>query len=227
MGDEPYTKRQKTSPNTSAPSTNQRQAYASERAQVLFACYRRGDANDPDRYVAAIAAVLAVHDFDLIRDVTDPRTGIMTDEKYMSFMPNAGELKVYCDGVAARKERLKKLGGFKVDFDRMVLEPPPPEPGDKATIFVPVSNPRYPTLVAWAKTAGDRLWKFAKSSDGRDGIWVAFHIWEQRATVAQRGQTFPEPKSLMLSEVTRKVMRDVDAERNGDVPTHPTEEAAE
>jgi hypothetical protein len=185
---------------------------------VLFACYRRGDANDPDRYVAAIAAVLAVHDFDLIREVTDPRTGIMTDEKYMSFMPNAGELKVYCDGVSARKERLKKLGGFKVDFDRMVLEPPPPAPGDKATIFVPTSNPRYSALVAWARTADDRLWAFGKSSDGCDGIWVAYGIWEQRVTVAPRGQSFPEPRSLMLSEAALKVMRDVDAERNGTLP---------
>jgi hypothetical protein len=77
-----------------------------ERAKVLFGSYRRGDANDPDAYVAAVAAVLSLYDADLIREVTDPRTGIMTSEKYMSFMLNAGELKVYCEGIAARRDRL-------------------------------------------------------------------------------------------------------------------------
>lgn len=143
---------------------------------MLFGCYRRGDANDPDTYVAAISAVLARYEPVLIREVTDPNSGIQTTEKYMSFMPNAGELKVYCDGVAARKDRLQKLGESRVDFSRAVLPRPYPSQGDKATVFVPASNPRYPKLVEWSKTADPRLWKF----EARPGIWVAFHIWDAR-----------------------------------------------
>ena len=77
---------------------------------MLFGSYRRSDAADPDTYVAAVAAVLALYSTDLIREVTDPRTGIQTSEKFMAFMPNAGELKHYCEGIAARNERLKRLG---------------------------------------------------------------------------------------------------------------------
>jgi hypothetical protein len=137
--------------------------------------------------VAAISAVLSIYDPDLIREVTDPRSGIATSEKYMSFMPNAGELKVYCDGVAARRDRLQRLGSLPpVDFNRARLPPPPPAPGDKATVFVPDKNPRYPALVEWSKTADPREWKFGISSDGRSGIWVAFAVWDDRQTVARK-----------------------------------------
>jgi hypothetical protein len=45
----------------------------------------------------------------------------------MSFMPNAGELKVYCDGVAARRDRIQRLGALPApDFNRPRLPPPPP-----------------------------------------------------------------------------------------------------
>jgi hypothetical protein len=170
---------------------------------MLFGCYRRGDANDPDTYVAAVSAVLSRYEPDLIREVTDPNMGIQTTEKYMSFMPNAGELKVYCEGVSARRERLQKLAETpKVDFTRGWLPPPPPAPGDQATIFVPASNPRYHTLLKWSKTADPRLWKF----DTRPGIWVAFNVWDHRHTVGRN-----------LGALCKDIVDDT---------THPAQEAA-
>lgn len=81
--------------NGSESSTNQRQAaYAVERAEVLFGCYRKGDANDPETYVAAIAAVLADYPAETIRFVTDPRTGIPSR---VSWMPTVGEVKRACE----------------------------------------------------------------------------------------------------------------------------------
>jgi hypothetical protein len=195
---------------------------------MLFGCYRRVDANDPDIYVAAISAVLAIYDADLIREVTDPRTGIITSEKYMSFMPSVGELKNYCDGVAARRERLQRLGSLPApDFSRARLPPPEPQPGDKATVFVPTTNPRYAELVKWAETADKRLWKFGVSSDNRQGIWVSYDTWENRQTAARiPGPALP-PR-LELSEEAKRVMGMVDAERNGTLPAdQPTQEAAE
>lgn len=180
MGDEqPFTTRRETSQRGSQSSTSQHQAaYAAQRAEVLFGCYRRGDANDPERYVAAIAAVLSVYETELIREVTDPRTGIMTTEKYMTFMPNSGELKVYCDGIAARRDRINRLGQWPApDFSRARLAAPDPSPGDLATVHVPDGHVRYSKLVEWSKTADPRKFRFGKSSEGKPGIWVSYDEW--------------------------------------------------
>lgn len=197
MGDEPYTRPQTTSSQKSAHSMRQRQAeYATERAKVLFGSYRRGDANDPDAYVAAVAAVLSLYDFDLMREVTDPRTGIQTTEKFAPFMPNAGELKVYCDGIAAVRDRIQRLGALPApDFNRPRLAAPPRAPGDLATIFVPKENPRYAALVEWSKTADERLFKF----EARPGIWVSYDTWELRSVKA-RMPSAPDMSKLPLSE---------------------------
>jgi hypothetical protein len=218
MGDEPYTTQRENF--TSRPSrlsshstSPHHVAYATERARMLFGCYRRGDANDPETYVRAVGAVLSMFDADLIREVTDPRTGIMTTEKFMTFMPNAGELKVYCDGIAARRERLQRLGTRAKPAER--LAPPPPVPGDLATIFVPMNNPRYPALVEWAKTADPRKWKYEAA---RPGIWIAHDIWDQRQMAARITPKADLPQRLELSEAARKVMADRDAERSGSLP---------
>lgn len=165
---------------------------------MLFGCYRRGDANSPERYVAAISAVLSLYDDDLIREVTDPRTGISTSEKYMSFLPNSGELKVYCDGIAARRDRIRKLGDLPpVDFSRARLPPPAPRPGDLATVFVSEADGRYQDLVEWSGTADTRLWRLGTSSDGRTGIWVAWHVISDRLACART-----------IGEITKAVVQD-------------------
>jgi hypothetical protein len=200
MGDEPYTKQQTTSSRSSARSTSPHQAaYAAERAKVLFGSYRRGDANDPDSYVAAIAAVLSGYETDVIREVTDPRTGICTTEKYMSFMPNAGELKVYCEGLAARRERFRRLGELPpADYRRARLPPPPPVPGDQATIFVPASNSRYASLLNWSKTADPRKFKFEE----RPGIWVSYDTWDNQMVAV--------PK---IGDIARQIAEEIEAEQ--------------
>jgi hypothetical protein len=122
--------------------------------------------------------VLSLYDFELIREVTDPRTGICTTEKYMSFMPNAGELKVYCDALVARRDRFEKLAELgRVDFSRARLPAPPEGPGARATVFVPASNSRYAALLEWSKTADPLLFKFEQ----RPGIWVVRFAENQAA----------------------------------------------
>lgn len=163
---------------------------------MLSGSYRRTDANDPDMYIAAIAAVLAMYDVDLIREVTDPRTGIGTTEKYAGFMPNAGELKLYCEARAAHKERMKRLGDLpKPNFNQARLAPPEAPAGYLANIFVPSDHSRYARLVEWAKTADVRLWKFGKASDGREGIWVDYKTWDD-GQKAMRPKNEPAPVNL-------------------------------
>jgi hypothetical protein len=173
---------------------------------VLFGSYRRGDANDPDAYVMAIAAVLSMYDTDLIREVTDPRTGICTTEKYMSRIPHAGELKVYCDGVAARRERIQRLGALPApDFNRARLPPPPPAPGDLATVFVPATDTRYPSLVEWSKTADPRKFRIEE----RPGICVSYDTWDNWMAAA--------PK---IGDIARQIAEEIEVQQ-------PVREAAE
>jgi hypothetical protein len=177
--------------------------------------------------VAAIAAVLTLYDFEIMREVTDPRTGIQTTEKYMTFMPQSGELKVYCDGLANRRERVQQLGARTVDFTRARLPAPPPAPGDKATVFVPIGNSSYPALLEWSNTADPRLFKF----EARPGIWVSYDTWENRR-VATMPRTEASMPRLELSEQAKRVMASVDAERNGTLPADvsretPADQAAE
>lgn len=140
---------------------------------MLFGCYRRGDANDPDTYVAAIAAVLSLYDTDLIREVTDPRTGIQTAEKHIAFMPNPGELKAHCEAIVAHRQRVARLAAVPAPAPRLI---PPEVDGRLANVHLPHDNPRYAAMCVWAKTADRKWWKFGKSSIGKDGIWVPLNV---------------------------------------------------
>lgn len=78
----------------------------------MFGCYRKGDANDPVTYVAAIAAVLSEYPADVVQSVTDPRRGIPGKLKWP---PNPAEIIDACDwwmecgGAAARAEIRRKI----------------------------------------------------------------------------------------------------------------------
>lgn len=171
--------------------------------------------------MTAISAVLTLYDFEIMRDVTDPRTGIQTTEKFATFMPNAGELKIYCDGIAARQAQLQELGKLpRVDFSRQRLPAPAPAHGDLATVFVPASNARYPALVEWSNTADPRKFKF----EARPGIWVSYDTWERRALV----RTAAEPMTAFkLSDAARRTMAEIDAERHRSLPIDLPQEFAE
>jgi hypothetical protein len=209
MGDEQFTTQHETSQRESAPSTNQRLSYATQRAEVLFGSYRRGDANDPERYVTAIAAVLTLYDFDLMREVTDPRTGIQNTEEFMTFMPQSGELKRYCDKVAAHRERIAKMASLPrpAPASHRLEAPIARDPGSLANVFVPQGHGRYAKLVEWTQTADPKFWKFGHSSDNRPGIWVSHDVWDGgRDTVGHKfdwKNLKPEARDLTLSPAAR------------------------
>jgi hypothetical protein len=62
---------------------------------VLFGGYRKGDANDPDRYIGSVIAVLSDYPEDTVRYVTDPRTGV--SNKFPDYMPNAPQVRQACE----------------------------------------------------------------------------------------------------------------------------------
>lgn len=171
MDDERFTTPRETSQTASGRSTTTKEhlEYATQRAQVLFGSYRRGDANDPDQYVTSIAAVLTLYDRDLIREVTDPRTGISTTEKFATYMPNSGELKVYCDGIRDRRARIAHLESLPRPGPRMprLIDD---SPGRRAQILVHSDAPQYQQMVERVQGADKADWR--NDEEGR-GIWVS------------------------------------------------------
>lgn len=151
------------------------QEYAMERAKVLFGGYRRSDANNPEIYVPSIAAVLALYDEELIREVTDPRTGISTTEKFAAFLPNPGELKAHCEARAAHRERISQYNELPpVDLGRLALPAPEPRPGRRANVIVPKECPRYEEMRQRASKADSdpAEWEWHEK-----GIKVAISWW--------------------------------------------------
>ena len=78
----------------------------------MFGCYRKGDANDPDTYVAAITATLARYPEDVIRDVTNPASGLPIRK---DFLPTVKDVFEACEEIiqprreaAAREARIAK-----------------------------------------------------------------------------------------------------------------------
>lgn len=98
--------------------------YAAARARLLFGSYRKGEANDPDTYVAAITAVLSKYPEDVIRAVTHPAEGlpVKTD-----FLPTVKEVRQACEELisprreaAARKKRVDKQLAERAVFERPI-----------------------------------------------------------------------------------------------------------
>ena len=84
-------------------NARQLQAYASSRAGLMFGCYRRADASDPEVYAAATAAVLNEYPEEVIDFITDPRTGLPSTSQWL---PSVFEVRKACD---ARVEHLDKI----------------------------------------------------------------------------------------------------------------------
>lgn len=71
----------------------------------MLGCYRRGDAEDPETYATAVAAVLAEYSPAIVQRVTDPRTGLAGRSK---FLPTVSEVREACEAEAAVVERAAK-----------------------------------------------------------------------------------------------------------------------
>jgi hypothetical protein len=63
----------------------------------LLGCYRTGEANDPEIYLAAVVAVLSDYPLDIVTAVTRPSTGIPAKLKWL---PTIAEIKTACEDIA-------------------------------------------------------------------------------------------------------------------------------
>jgi hypothetical protein len=179
MENEQFNRRPQTSSTASEPSTSPRQlTYATERAKLMFGCYRRGDANDPDTYVAAVAAVLSRYNSEIIKAVTDPYSGLPArkTESGWSGLPDVADVKEACEAEAARQQRMAKLAALPRP-QPLRLPPPPQSPGCRAQLFVPADVRGYAQMVQRAQTADVRDWKH--DPQGRPGIWVPYGWYDE------------------------------------------------
>jgi hypothetical protein len=71
----------------------------------LLSCYRKDEVHDPDVYSAAVAATLGDFPKSVVDYVTDPRTGLPSELK---FLPNVAEVRDACARETARQERLSR-----------------------------------------------------------------------------------------------------------------------
>lgn len=176
-------------------------SYSTARARLLLGCYRTGDANDPETYVAAIAATLARFPQDTITAVTHPVSGLPSR---LSWLPTVKEVRNACEAetrlaeqIQARDRRIAAQLEERAREDarqRPRLTPThSSEPGRNANLFVPADHARYTALLTWSETYDTSLWKLGKSSDGRDGMWIGRMILEDfTIRVAARKQEASE-----------------------------------
>jgi hypothetical protein len=176
MESEPFKTPHVTFTRECSPSNESRTSatYATERAKILFGCYRRGEANDPDTYVAAVAAVLQHYAPEIIKAVTDPYGGLpgRKSEQGWAGLPDVADVKEACEAEAVRQERLAAYARMPRVHHRRI-EAPPEEPGARANIFVPADNRHYGEMVERAQKEDAVWWRYGVSpSTGASGIWV-------------------------------------------------------
>jgi hypothetical protein len=175
MRNEQFRKLHWTSPSDSPNSAMCPPQIAAQRAALLFGCYRRGDANDPETYSAAVTAILTRFPQHVVEYVTDPRTGIPSDAQWL---PSVAEVKQACIKRQAYLDRLE-------DFDRRFAKRPTAalpnfdntRPGRRANVFVHADAPQYSHLLEVTKTADPADWK--PDEGGRPGIWVSSGLFQR------------------------------------------------
>jgi hypothetical protein len=67
----------------------------------MFGCFRKTEANDPEIFLAAAVTILAEYPRSIIDYVTDPRTGIPSEQ---IFPPNPYEIREACKRAERRLE---------------------------------------------------------------------------------------------------------------------------
>jgi hypothetical protein len=141
---------------------------------MLFSAYRRDDFTDPEGFVTQLGTILSEFPEEVVTYVTSPGTGLQRRSKWP---PTISEVLTACE---EHQDFLVKARTAKPKFQERLPAPllrDRPQ-GYRATIFVPATHSRYNALVDWTKEAKPMWWKYGKSSDGRDGLWVAQWKWD-------------------------------------------------
>ena len=130
-------------------------------AARLLGCYRTGDANDPEAYITAVVSVLVRYPANIIREVTEPATGLPSRLKWL---PTIAEIREECEILANRERR-------RVERDRQIREQI--EARDRLQITDNRPKKTYQQLVAECRALGIMI--------GPDGPRQAVDVGEIRS----------------------------------------------
>lgn len=89
------------------------QAYCLERAMMMFSCYRKDEVHDPEIYAAAAAAVFSDYPREVIERVSDPRTGIASEYKWL---PSIAEVTEFCNATVKRFDLMAQPKRVAIPF---------------------------------------------------------------------------------------------------------------
>ena len=81
-------------PSLASGNMLERLSEAKKGASRLLGCYRTGDANDPEVYISGVVAVLSRYTIEIIREVTEPATGLPSKSNWL---PTIAEIRTECD----------------------------------------------------------------------------------------------------------------------------------
>ncbi len=129
---------------------------AVQRARLLAGCYRKDDAADPETYAGAVAAVLAEFPPDIVRRVTDPRTGLPSRSQWL---PTVKEVHDACSELDQRERGIAAAAVREEEQLRMRRE-------------WLASQPKKPTLEELKAKYGPN---WGMSQDARDKVAAARH----------------------------------------------------
>jgi hypothetical protein len=83
--------------------------YASKAATAIMRFYPKNDAQDPEAYMLAMAAIMSEYPRGVLDLIKDPRTGIA---RRLKFLPRLAEIAEACDYEMERRKALRLNAGY-------------------------------------------------------------------------------------------------------------------
>ena len=171
-------------------ASNEAKKLAAYHAKLILGCYRAGEANDPEVYATAVAAVLSRYPADIGARLSDPKDGTAGKLKWL---PTVSEIKAMCDelqaadiAAAKRKADLAEQWRLRDQFEEWFPNARP----DPYNVFVPTFAPQYADMVARGGRPGVSL-----EDKTRAGVWVP-HSWFDAAPPRQRWRPYDNDELL-------------------------------
>lgn len=166
--------------NRDSDSALSRETYCLRAVRVMYACWRKSDAFDPEIFAAGAASVLAEYSLDIVDLICDPRTGLPSR---LQFPPTIKEIRDSCDSVvsirkeqADRDKRLRRQFAEREEFDREVEDrkshPTASELEAKGYLQPRASKPALPAERLWERWVASRLVKGARLHPDAEAILV-------------------------------------------------------